>query len=160
MPAVRAPTPATAPPFAAVNRTGPRIARAWKHRPVTHDEQPLLDEGPRHSGSGAAEGAAKGGPRHAHPLGCGLLVQTLEVGEAEGLELVEPKRLDLEAGYRASDWLEATTTGEASDPSELLRSRHGTSRFRTYAQNGGLSSVVVCGCEARGLPGTGAPVRR
>lgn len=77
---------------AAVDRASLQLGGLVNHRrcdPTLHEEHPLLDQAAGDSGACPVEDTGVSLPRHAHVLGCGILVQALHVGEPDGLELVE-----------------------------------------------------------------------
>jgi len=99
---------------------------AWAHhdRAITDQQQSFLDQSSGHGQPGAGEDASERRSRDPHPLGRGFLVQTLEIGQAQGLELVDAQGLDVKLTHRPPDRLEATPLTDAVDSPELLRPSH------------------------------------
>jgi hypothetical protein len=118
-----------------VDWTGEGLVGCRHDRTFADHQHALLDQGPRDRRSGAGEDAGEGRPGNSHSFGRSLLVEPLEVGQAKGLELVEPQRFDLEGADGAADGLERPSPGHATDPPELFRSCHVVSQLRTYVHN-------------------------
>jgi hypothetical protein len=110
-----------------VHRARQRIARRRDHRSLADHQHLICDQRLRDCRSGAGENPCERGARHAHPLGGRLLVQALEVGETQRLQLVEPEVLDDETVDGLTDRLECSFAADATDPAGFLGSGHRTS---------------------------------
>jgi hypothetical protein len=118
-------TAALSPPAPAiVDRTGKGLVSSRHHRSLSHHQHPLLDQRSCNRRSGAGENAGESRAGDPHPFGRGLLVEPFEVGQAKGLELVQPQLLDLEGVDRATDRLECPPPGHATNSPQLFRSSH------------------------------------
>ena len=121
-----APAPTAASPTSAVDRARHRFAGARHDRAVTDQQQSFLDQSSGHGQPGAGEDAGERRSRNSHPLGCGFLIQTLEIGQAKGLELVDPQCFHAELAHPPTDRLETPPFADATDFPELFRSSHKT----------------------------------
>jgi hypothetical protein len=128
-----------------VNGAGERPFGDRDHRPLADHQDELIDERPRDGRTSATQDAGEGRPRHPHPFGRSLLVQALEVGQPQGFELVETKRLDLKLADRAADRFETAAPRHAPDHPRYFRSSHSSSWFRAYVHYDRMSRIRKAG---------------
>jgi hypothetical protein len=84
------------------------VRRFLDHRPRLDHQHPALDQAGGDGVSSTGEDTGVGLPRHGHPLGGRVLIETFEVGEPHGLELIESDADGLGFPYGASNRPEAT----------------------------------------------------
>jgi hypothetical protein len=94
------------------------------NRTVADDQELALDQRGGDSLPCAGEDPSEGGTGDPHPRGGGFLIEPFEIGEAQGLELVEADGFDLEFAGGSAHGLQTLDFGPASDLSELFGSCH------------------------------------
>lgn len=107
-----------------MDRTGLAVRRLLDHGSRLDHQHLALDKAGGDGVSSTREDTGVGLSRHGHPLGSGVLIETFEVGEADGLELVESDADCLGLPYGASNRPEATPIQLVADATRNDRTRH------------------------------------
>ena len=118
-------TPAAAFPAGTVHGAWQRLRWTLDNRTLADEQKSFFDKSAGHSRPCTIEDPGKGRSRDAHALCSRLLVETLEIREAEGFEFVGPQGLDFEFGGRPAHRFEAPPLRHAADCPGLFRSSHG-----------------------------------
>jgi hypothetical protein len=113
-----------------MDRAGPAALRPAVHRAALDGEGGALDQGPGHRPASLGEHPAEGGPGDAHPAGGLLVVEALQVGQAQGLEPVQGHPVALEAGEGDPRRLEDPGAEGGVDASAASGSGHDGSSFQ------------------------------
>ena len=109
---------------APVDRTSLVVRRLLDDRPrLDHQHLPIYQAG-GDGMSSAREDTGVGLSRDGHPFGGSVLIETFEVGEADGLELIESDTDGLGFPCGAADWPEATPLQLVANAAWDDRARH------------------------------------
>jgi hypothetical protein len=107
-----------------VDRAGLLARRLLDHGASLDQQQPAFHQALGNGASRPGENSSVGLPGHCHPLGGGGLVKTLEVGETDGLELIEADADRLGSADRSSNRPEASARQLMTDTTENQRAWH------------------------------------
>jgi hypothetical protein len=107
-----------------VDRTGLVVRRLLDYRPRLDHQHLALDQAGGDGVSSAREDTGVGLSRHGHPLGGSVLIETFEVGEPDGLELIESDTDGRGFPYGASNRPEATPFQLVANTTRNNRARH------------------------------------
>jgi len=127
-----------------VDRADLAVRRFLHHRTRLDHQHPALDQAGGDGVSITSEDTGVGLSRHGHPLGGSVLIKTFEVGEPDGLELIESDTGGLGLPYGASNRPEATPLQLETYATWNDRARHaGEHMLITPPRQPGSARLVV-----------------